>query len=339
MPYSIAPVIERATTGINVGVHFPAGDQIAYVDDHEYICAFSVRSKFDSLNFDKAIEKGVAFEIADSIDAIDERTDHVTVQTAKRKYRARYLIGADGANSVVRRLAGPKRHFFRGFAIEGLIPYSVLGREPKAEFLFNYVPHGYGWLFPKKDHVNVGIYTCDANSTLSKSRLIDYARSRAGTDRVEHIIGFPLGFGGDKYVPLGDRVLLAGDAAGFAEPLLGEGIHNAIKSGQAAARAILEAKSAGSVRAAYRELLSPIYSDIARCNDLALLFFYPNITGIGAGALAFPLSRMALMRGFAAGKTMYELTNTFFLSPFFSAARPASLADFLRNNLGVIGRA
>jgi hypothetical protein len=39
------------------------------------------------------------------------------------------------------------------------------------------------------------------------------------------------------------------------------------------------------------------------------------------------------MRGFAAGKTMYQITNAFFLSPFFSPTVPIGLRDFPRKDV------
>jgi flavin-dependent dehydrogenase len=65
--------------------------------------------------------------------------------------------------------------------------------------------------------------------------------------------------------------VLVGDAAGFAEPLLGEGIYNAIKSGQIAANAIIAVHegSEENFRSAYRSGLKPVFNDMAYCDDLA----------------------------------------------------------------------
>ena len=52
----------------------------------------------------------------------------------------------------------PARHQVRGFALEGVVAHAEIGYEPRAEIFFGVVEHGYGWLFPKGDHVNVGIY-------------------------------------------------------------------------------------------------------------------------------------------------------------------------------------
>jgi hypothetical protein len=71
-----------------------------------------------------------------------------------------------------------------------------------------------------------------------------------------------------------------------------------------------------------------MFNDLARCERLRR-FFYRNLEGIGYGVLKSPVGKTALMRGFAAGKTTYEITNTFFLSPFFQPGEPLTLRDFL----------
>jgi flavin-dependent dehydrogenase len=139
-----------------------------------------------------------------------------------------------------------------------------------------------------------------------------------------------LGFGGRDYAPNRERIILVGDAAGFCEPLLGEGIHNALKSGQAAATAIIDAdeRQVPSLRRAYLQALEPVISDLVRCEQMRD-FFYGSLDSIGSTALKLPISKTALMQGFAAGKTMHELTNKFLLSPFFAPKTPQSLRDFL----------
>ena len=71
-------------------------------------------------------------------------------------------------NSSVRRILNAGGAFYRGFALEGLVPFEEMASEPLAEFFFGYVKNGYGWLFPKGNHVNVGIYTWDSSVKLSK---------------------------------------------------------------------------------------------------------------------------------------------------------------------------
>jgi geranylgeranyl reductase family protein len=333
MPWSIGQVIERAVKKLGIGVTGTSLERFEVFEANEYVCTFALREEFDRLNFEKTIAAQVEFEHGYELAEIEERSGCVRALIGPNKVTTRYLIGADGANSSVRRLLNAGRNnFYRGFAIEGLVHYAHVGAEPIAEFFFGKVRNGYGWLFPKADHVNVGIYTWDGNVTLSKEQLRAYSVDRVGTDKLEDIIGFPIGFGGHRYFPNRDRIILVGDAAGFAEPFLGEGIYNALKSGQAAASAIASVDSGRSsgLPLAYERELRPIFNDLARCECLKR-FFYRNLEGIGYGVLRSPISKTALMRGFAAGKTTYEITNTFFLSPFFQPARPLGLREFLSN--------
>lgn len=330
LPHSIAPVIQSASKKLVLGVKSPLNERLETFEGSDYVCTFVVREQFDKFNFDRMIEAHVEFEVNGGLKDITERMDYVELDFGNKKVKTKYLIGADGANGAVRKILGVVKDFHRGFAIEGIVPYSAIGKVPEPEFFFGYVPNGYGWLFPKGDHVNVGIYTWDSDVTLSKDMLRSYCSARLGTDTLEHIVGFPLGFGGRKFVPVHNRILMVGDAAGFAEPLLGEGLHNAVKSGRLAADAIYAAEcgNTGGARAAYRKAIEPVVADLTRCDDMKK-FYYSNMDGIGFGALKFPISRMALMKGFAAGKTMLEITNQFMLSPFFSPARPKSLQDYI----------
>jgi flavin-dependent dehydrogenase len=321
-------VIERATRHLRMGIKTSAGGREQLFCGDAHVCVFAIRAEFDRFNFDKTLQQGAEFQLIGELQAVEERPDRVVVAVGGKRVSARFLIGADGANSATRRLLNAGRIFQRGFAIEGHVAYADLGVEPVPEFLFGVVRSGYGWLFPKRSHVNVGIYTFDSSVALSKHQLRGYAIDRLGTDRISEIVGFPLGFGGRNYAPNRERIILVGDAAGFAEPLLGEGIHNALKSGRAAAAAIIQAdqRRLPGLRRAYTRQLRPVIADLARCERMRD-FFYSHLDGLGSTALRLPVGKTALMRGFAAGKTMHELTNRFLFARFFVPKIPKSLQD------------
>lgn len=149
---------------------------------------------------------------------------------------ARFLVGADGAASLVRRTAAP------GFRVE-LAPTRVAyppgaGPTPDTVFLRFYTDvAGYLWDFPRPDHRSVGIMV--PTGTWRRPRLdeeIDGYRHRDAplqeedTSRAGAVIGTAQYGHGDYRCIAGQGFALLGDAAGLADPLTGEGIHNALRS-------------------------------------------------------------------------------------------------------------
>jgi flavin-dependent dehydrogenase len=271
----------------------------------------TVRAEFDEYCLARTVEWGAELRVIPHLRSITEREDEVQVQTSAGLYRARYLVGADGANSVVRRLAGlgPVPH---GFALEAQV---ALCTPPPMELDIGVVERGYGWLFPKSDHVNVGLYTSDAAVPIERTALDAYARAKLGAVTLTHVVGHYIGLHGWRQRVASSRVVLAGDAAGLVDPLLGEGIHNAVASGQAAAAAIRACRTMGKTLAlAYARELRPLVRDLKVCARTAALFYArPDI---GYRILATRPLGTGLVRGFARGLS-------------FSAARRRLLLPFL----------
>jgi flavin-dependent dehydrogenase len=140
------------------------------------------------------------------------------------------------------------------YAIESEVPVGesavddFVGSQQYFDLYFGVSPAGYGWIFPKGDHLTVGV-GCRLNSLRDARSLFDaFTRRISELDDVSipppqaHLI--PMG--GVAKVPIvGDRVMLAGDSAGFAEPMLGEGIHFAVWGAQIAAQVAAEASREG----------------------------------------------------------------------------------------------
>jgi flavin-dependent dehydrogenase len=212
-----------------------------------------------------------------------------------------------GAHSQVRKITQEFVPDRTAVALEGIIPFDRLKDIPKFTFDFGVVEKGYGWLFPKGDHVNIGLYTYLSGSVkLSKAQLIEYATERLGVSEIDHICGFPIATGGEFYQPKAERVFLVGDAAGMSEALMGEGIHNAIKSGQAAATALIEARHKNSnALVEFQKSISDVKKDAYNCRKVATAFY--KVLPLSFFVVGrYPAGAM-VMNGFAAGLTVTEI--------------------------------
>jgi geranylgeranyl reductase family protein len=179
------------------------------------------------------------------------------------------VIGADGANSTIRRLLGVRANPERRTAI-ALRGYAPAPPEP-AEQLIGWVAEGwpaYVWSFPTGTGlVNVGYGLL--RSRLRGGRAELERRLRDLLPGVEadpaSLRAHHLPFSPSRPLPGRGRVLLCGDAASMVNPLSGEGIYYALASGRLAARAGLLApeRPAGAYRAVLRSLLGRHFRDAA----------------------------------------------------------------------------
>ncbi len=164
-----------------------------------------------------------------------------TVETDNGTLRARVVVGADGADSVVARTAGLRlhrdHHFTLALEIEAKRPTGVSETDALIDFA---LPRGYAWVFPKGDICNVGVGTDDRRHFRQlRKHLADFRKRHS-----LHFEGEPKIIGHKIPVWTGSEplhrsnVLLVGDAAGVADPFFGEGIAYGIQTGRFAASAV-----------------------------------------------------------------------------------------------------
>jgi geranylgeranyl reductase family protein len=322
--YSIEPVVREVVHRIVLEKN---GVSPTVVKTRKPICVMTVRSEFDAFCFAKTLSVGVSFlkvrGVKDvrsvggveavigggAIDGLGNGVGNwVEVDTGEDVLRGLFVVGADGVNSQVRRFCAGAGDVKGGFALEAQVPLKAA--KVDLTFDFGAVKNGYGWVFPKGDHLNVGLgyYGGPADEKLNRERLVGYVRQRLGTDTVDHVVGQYLGVSALDSACAYGRVLLAGDAAGLVDPLTAEGIYSAVVSGQAAAKAIGNAlknavKAGGedvvlAVRS-YEEALRPL-REILAFSARAARAFYAN-PDRGFEALTLPGLRGALLKTYAEG--------------------------------------
>jgi flavin-dependent dehydrogenase len=188
------------------------------------------------------------------------------VRTGSGAYFAPILIGADGANGLVGRATGLRLQYEEAVALEGNVPFTPEIPQDWRDVValdLGGMAGGYGWVFPKGDHLNVGVGAWKYAGFTLRPKLAELAR-RFGFDdsRLENLRGhhLPVRIPGTPIAR--GPVALVGDAAGLVDPLSGEGIHMAFASGSLAADHAMrvlsgEAPDMGGYQAAVDEELQP----------------------------------------------------------------------------------
>jgi geranylgeranyl reductase family protein len=243
-------------------VHFesPAGFVVDYQSpDRLYLMIR--RCEFDHLLFSLAkphveVATGLARKVT-------VHSDYVSVATDTQEYRARMVIGCDGANSIVARASGLRTGSVQSdYAIDMMeeTPVQELNTAERDRMYIYYrirSHYGYGYVFPKTSHLNVGV-GFKLDYYLSNLRGEHYAHHQAFVDdlKKKHLLtgqsnranfrAFPLPIAGPLARTYADRVLLAGDAGGFVNALTAEGIYYAMVTGELAARAAIDAVRAAN---------------------------------------------------------------------------------------------
>jgi len=306
--YSVAPVVRETVSAIVVERR---SGEAATLASRSAVCSMTVRQELDHFCWQKTLAAGAQFARVDAITGVEADRQSVTLRTAQREFRGKFLLGADGVHSRVRQLIYGDRPawFRRGFALEAKV-YPANGHSRDLVFDFGSVRQGYGWVFPKGDHLNVGlgVYNDTGQEKLDRPRLETYVRERFGNARAEHVTGQYLGFGAEVAPAAQERIFLVGDAGGFADALTGEGIHGAISSGQAAAAAIDgELRGGRKAQAAFGRLTAQLRQDLLLSSS-GSRWFYGNLD-VGYRALTAPVFRSAVINAYANGTKIAALAN------------------------------
>lgn len=245
------------------------------------ICRFVMRHRFDHLLVNAAASAGADIRQGVEFIGAEPTENGVTVQTNQGYLRARCLLGCDGANSRVARSMGLSQKVC-GAALEAEIDIPAHHADQwKGQVWLSYgePDRGYGWVFPKGDHLSAGIGSFAPTKQHLRTALQRFLAHYRLSDFPMHIAGHLIPLGGTRRRVQRGAVLLAGDAAAFTDPLSGEGIAYALISGHMAARHIKEylAGACSSFQDYQQESYRIIGSDLAQARWIAnKLYTFPR---------------------------------------------------------------
>ncbi|MDI7246520.1 MAG: geranylgeranyl reductase family protein [Bacillota bacterium] len=275
-------VVERDIMGIRL---VSSGGRSVSARDSRRLGVTVRRATFDGFLAKKAVEAGACF--LDDTPLIDlgtetgGRGERYLVTTSRGRFRAKAIVGADGACGRTARLVGIRRRWCRwelGASVSAEVDLppdlspDAVGSEPDLIELHLVPPlrAAFGWAFHRKGglHIGIGATAFDAPriGEAFRGHFRRVAQARGLEVPCPRGRGHVLPTGGIRRPVARGGVLLAGDAAGFVDPFSGEGIYNAIRSGRTAAEVIADAASSGDFSRA-----APVY--MHRCRQELLREF------------------------------------------------------------------
>ena len=241
------------------------------------------RDQFDNFLIEQAIALGAEFKPNTEVSAIKLDGETWKVQTSQGEVEASYLIGADGVKG--------KTAAWLGIKAAKQVPAATLevstevaeNLQNLAYFDFGSLKNGFMWAFPKTDGFSFsGAYVRDAkgkvaelekqlskfaqslNLDLGKTNYQEYSMNIWDEDRALHT----------------EKALIAGEASGTVDPLIGEGIRPAIFTGVKAAEAVNKALAGDNAALSnYSETIKQEWgADLAKANNVAGMFYkFPKI--------------------------------------------------------------
>jgi geranylgeranyl reductase family protein len=286
IPFDVSPVVEDTAATFELGLRYRRRFERTSA---EPLILMTQRRRLDAFLAERAAEAGAEFRQGVRVDSV---SSDGSVSVDGRRVQAGIVVGADGVNGTTARSVGLAGGHDYAVALEGNVP---LGTLPEARFRsrvlveLGTVPGGYVWVFPKGDHVNVGV-----GGWLREGPRLREHLARAcceygiPPDGLEGVRGYRLPMRQAGASPASGRTLLVGDAAGLVDPLSGDGMFEAFVSARLAAEAVL-AGSPAAYAPALARALGPHMA--ASWGAKLALERFPRLT---YGIARFPLSWRAI---------------------------------------------
>jgi geranylgeranyl reductase family protein len=241
IPFRIDPVVEHVVTHADLRLRYGrthargSGRPLVYMTQ---------RSRLDQYLAERAVDAGAEFRDGVRVTDIVAKNGSVVVATTREQFAARAVIGADGVNGMSAKALSLGGNSAVGVALEGNLPHAKTDADRydgRVALELGIVPGGYGWVFPKGDHVNVGVggWGTEAPGLRNHLRRL-CAEHGARFEDLQDVRGYRLPLRSPRATLARGRALIVGDAAGLIDPISGDGMYEGFLSSQLASEAVLD---------------------------------------------------------------------------------------------------
>ncbi len=221
----------------------PGGRRVRFSLDQP-IAIFS-RRVLNGLLLDEARNAGAEFRQT-RVTSIEGSAGAWRLHSAESPMQVQYLIIATGARNPFR---AQFSHPFAAGDLMATAGYYIPGTSQTMQLQFLPQLHGYIWIFPRADHFSAGICgKMNGPSTSHLRRLLEKSLSAAGlefagTQFYAHVLP-ALSLTALRRSPVaGEGWAMVGDAAGFTDPITGEGLYYALRSADLLSEALLQGQA------------------------------------------------------------------------------------------------
>tara|TARA_B100000686_G_scaffold352644_1_gene455433 strand:- start:48 stop:1205 length:1158 start_codon:yes stop_codon:yes gene_type:complete len=312
IPKSLNHVIERKYLDVDLFIH---DIKKKYTSQSQSpIISIVSRDRFDHAFALEASKKGAVIADKINVKQLDTTKSKIEVITEKGTYKGDYIILADGANSnLAKNLEWQdKRKLVPAMEIE-INPDSNFHLYERLRFDFSFTSGGYAWVFPKKNKISIGMLGSNGSSLrVELKKYINFLGLETYNSPIP-IKGHPIPMRARKKPFYRSRVLLVGDSAGFVDPLTGEGISFALKSGILAANSITNGFAYPNLVNNYYEnyLSNEIIRELRVGEIFSYLMYGPEWLRSRLFNIYGPSLCLLMEKVISGDKTYYELATNF----------------------------
>ncbi|HUJ33295.1 MAG TPA: NAD(P)/FAD-dependent oxidoreductase [Candidatus Acidoferrum sp.] len=250
------------------------GDRARFEMSHPIV--IYARKVLNGLLLDRAVAAGCTTVCA-RVTSVNTDAEHVQLTASGETRQSDFVVLAAGARNQI----FPETTALRAPDLEVTLGYFVPTEEDVIKIKFLRQFEGYLWSFPRADHLSVGICARMGQSSSQQLRrhLDDFIEEERipmeGAQLYSHVLPSPQAQTIRARRIVGRNWGMAGDAAACVDPITGEGLYYALRSGDLLAQALIE----GQPQTYPERLRGAFSSDLEFASNIARKLFRGNFLG------------------------------------------------------------